>query len=72
MQIFYQASQIVGQELNNYQVMDADVVIRPALGDIDQMAFHRASEAMRRGEEAAERLREEMLRCVQRDTAETR
>ncbi len=68
LQLLYQASQIVGQELNNYQTMDADLVIRPALGDIDQMAFHRCAEAIRLGEQAAEQVREEIERCVQRDT----
>lgn len=70
MQLFYQATQIVGQELNNYQAMAADLVIRPELGDIDQMAFHRAAEAIRLGEEAAERLCEEIHRCAQRDSAQ--
>jgi NTE family protein len=72
MQIFYQATQITGQELNNYQVMTADLVIRPDLGDIEQMAFHRSAEAMQRGGEATERLREEIHRCVGRDATEAR
>ena len=72
LQLLYQASQMVGQELNNYQVMNADLVVRPLLGDIDQMAFHRCAEAIRLGEQAAEQVREEMERCVHRDSAKAR
>lgn len=53
-QVLFQAIQIMGQELNNYQTMSADVAIRPQLGDLDQLAFHRAEEAIEKGEKAAE------------------
>lgn len=53
-QVIFQAVQIMGQELNDYQTMSADVVIRPDLGDLDQLAFHRAQEAIEKGEKAAE------------------
>ncbi len=45
-QVIFQSIQIMGQELNNYQSILADVVIRPDLGDIDQLAFHRGKEAI--------------------------
>lgn len=48
-----QTFQIMGEELNRYQANLADVAIRPQLGDIDQAAFHRAREAVIKGEEAA-------------------
>ncbi len=53
-QVIFQAVQIMGQELNNYQTMLADVAIRPDLGDLDQLAFDRAKEAIDKGEKAAE------------------
>lgn len=53
-QVILQAMQIMGQELNDYQTMSADVAIRPDLGDLDQLAFPRAKEAIEKGEKAAE------------------
>ena len=53
-QVIFQAVQIMGQELNNYQTIPADVAIRPDLGDLDQLAFDRAKEAIEKGEKAAE------------------
>ena len=53
-QVIFQAVQIMGQELNNYQAMSADIAIRPHLGDMDQLAFHRGKEAIEQGEKAAE------------------
>jgi len=52
-QMFIQSIQIIGKELDTYQSTQADVVIRPRLEDIDQLAFDRAREAIRDGEEAA-------------------
>ncbi len=54
-QIFVQSIQILGEELDNYQATQADVVISPALGDIDQFGFDHAKDALRDGEEAAEK-----------------
>ena len=53
-QIMVQTLKIMGEELNRYQGILADIKIRPRLGDIDQAAFHRSREAVKRGEEAAE------------------
>lgn len=53
-QVLVQAFQIKGQELNYYQSMAADVVIRPELGNIDQASFSRAAEAIEAGVRAAE------------------
>jgi len=54
-QAFIQSIQILGEELDKYQSMQADVVIKPRLKDIDQFAFHKAKEAIRDGEDATER-----------------
>ena len=52
-QMFIQSIQILGEELDSYQSMQADVIIKPKLLNIDQFAFHRAKRAMQDGEEAA-------------------
>lgn len=54
-QLIYQSYQIMAQELSNYQAYAASVTIKPDLGDIHQMAFNRAEEAIRIGELAAEK-----------------
>ncbi|MBI1976800.1 MAG: patatin-like phospholipase family protein [Candidatus Omnitrophica bacterium] len=61
-QILVQAFQIKGQELNYYQSMTADVVIRPDLKDIDQASFHRGKEAMDAGVKATEEAMAELKR----------
>jgi len=53
-QMLLQSFQIMGHELNMYQANEADAVISVDLGDIDQAAFHRAKEAVRKGSLAAE------------------
>lgn len=54
-QMFIQSIQILGEELDSYQSMQADVVIKPKLHNIDQFAFHRAKQALEDGIEAAEK-----------------
>ncbi|MEA3305868.1 MAG: patatin-like phospholipase family protein [Candidatus Omnitrophota bacterium] len=57
--VILQAFQITGDALSRYQSMHADIIIRPDLGDIDQLAFASANIAMQKGELAAlEKLRE--------------
>ena len=53
-QLFIQSIQILGEELDRYQTMNADVIIKPALIDLDQFGFDRAKEAITDGEKAAE------------------
>jgi NTE family protein len=53
-QMILQSFQITGEELNKYQSVDADYVIKVHLGNIDQAAFERARESVRKGAEAAE------------------
>lgn len=53
-QMILQSFQIMGHELNRYQANLADVVINVDLGDLDQSAFQRGREAVRKGVEAAE------------------
>jgi len=52
-QLFIQSIQILGEELDTYQSMQADVVIKPKLHNIDQLAFDKSTQAIRDGEEAA-------------------
>jgi NTE family protein len=51
--IILQTYQIMGNELNRYQTQHADIVIRPELGGIDQLAFAKAKIAIESGERAA-------------------
>ncbi|MDD3905108.1 MAG: patatin-like phospholipase family protein [Candidatus Omnitrophica bacterium] len=53
-QILLQAFQITGEELNKYQAIDADFVIKVNLGHIDQVAFERSRESVQLGIEAAQ------------------
>ncbi len=50
---FVQGIQIMGEELNRYQSLDADVVIKVELDNIDQVAFDKAHISIPKGEEAA-------------------
>ena len=52
-QMFMQSIQILGEELDSYQSMQADVVIKPKLHNIDQFAFQHGKEAVQDGEKAA-------------------
>ncbi|MCM8790317.1 MAG: patatin-like phospholipase family protein [Candidatus Omnitrophica bacterium] len=55
-QMIVQSFQITGEELNRYQSEEADAVIKVDLpDDIDQTAFHRYSEIIEKGRQAAER-----------------
>jgi len=53
-QMILQSFQITGEELNKYQSNEGDIVIKVELGDIDQVSFDRAREAIEKGSEAAE------------------
>jgi len=56
-QMVFQSMQIVGNELNKYETKAADCVIKVDLNDdIDQMAFHKAKEIIRAGENAAKNM----------------
>lgn len=54
LRLLLQSFQIMGEELNTYQSKGADVIIEPDLGDIDQAAFDKSTEILRKGKEAAE------------------
>ncbi|MDD5634108.1 MAG: patatin-like phospholipase family protein [Candidatus Omnitrophica bacterium] len=49
-----QSLQIMGEELNNYQCLAADVVIKPTLKDIHQFDFEKVAIIIRQGEKAAD------------------
>jgi NTE family protein len=53
-QMILQSFQITGEELNKYQSVDADCLIKVDLGHIDQVAFDKAKESIQKGTEAAE------------------
>lgn len=53
-QMLLQSFQIMGEELNRYQARISDTLIKVELGDIDQVGFNRAKEAIDKGEKAAE------------------
>ncbi len=55
-QMFMQSIQILGEELDKYQAMHADIVIKPKLDNIDQFSFNRGKQAIRDGEEATEKV----------------
>lgn len=48
-QMILQSFQIMGEELNQYQSKGADFTIKVELGNLDQVAFDRAHEAMMKG-----------------------
>ena len=53
-QMIIQGFQIMGDELNRYQSKEADIAIEVDLGDLDQVSFNRAREAVAKGMIAAE------------------
>lgn len=53
-QMILQSFQITGEELNKYQSLEADLVIKVDLGDFDQVAFERSREAIEKGARAAQ------------------
>ncbi|MDD5169129.1 MAG: patatin-like phospholipase family protein [Syntrophales bacterium] len=50
---FYRAGEITASRLEEAEIADADVVIRPKVGDLHWMDFSRAGDLVRKGEEAA-------------------
>lgn len=56
LRMLLQSFQIMGEELNMYQSRQADIIIEPGLGDIDQGAFDKAPEIIQKGQEAAENI----------------
>ncbi len=53
-QVILQSFQIMGEELNKYQTLSADVAIKVELGNIDQANFERSKEAIEKGAIAAD------------------
>ena len=51
--IFYRAGEITASTLEDEELRDADVVIRPKVGDIHWMDYSRAGDLIGKGEEAA-------------------
>ncbi|MDD5439211.1 MAG: patatin-like phospholipase family protein [Candidatus Omnitrophica bacterium] len=55
-QLMIQSIQIMGEELDKYQSMRADVIVEPSLKGITQLDFHKAKEIIANGEKAAEKV----------------
>ena len=53
-QMILQSFQITGEELNKYQNIESDFLIKVNMGDIDQAAFEKSKESVQKGVEAAE------------------
>ena len=62
--IILQTYQIMGDELNRYQARQADVVLRPNLAGIDQLAFAKAKMAIESGERIATEKLSEVKRAL--------
>ena len=63
-QMLLQSFQIMGEELNRYQARISDTMIKVDLGDIDQVGFDRAKEAIAKGEKAAQGKIEQIKRML--------
>ncbi|MDP3791964.1 MAG: patatin-like phospholipase family protein [Candidatus Omnitrophota bacterium] len=63
-QMLLQSFQIMGEELNRYQSRISDTLIKVELGDIDQVGFGRAKEAIALGEKAAEEKVDQIKRML--------
>lgn len=61
-QMFIQSVQIMGEELDSYQSMQADIIIKPKLKNIDQFAFRDAKTAIKDGEIATKKTIPEIKR----------
>ncbi len=55
LRILLQSFQIMGAELNTYQSKQADIIIEPELGNIDQAGFDKSREIIHAGQVAAEK-----------------
>ena len=51
--VYYRATEIMSYHLENYELMDADVVIRPHVGDLHWADFSHARDLILEGEKAA-------------------
>jgi len=63
-QMLLQSFQIMGEELNRYQARISDTMIKVELGNIDQVAFDKAKEAIAKGEKAAEEKVDQIKRML--------
>ncbi|HOF05667.1 MAG TPA: patatin-like phospholipase family protein [Syntrophales bacterium] len=59
-EIFYRAGEITASRLGAVELEDADVIIRPEVGDLHWMDFRRSGDLIRVGEEATRRALEEI------------
>jgi NTE family protein len=62
--IYFRASQIMSHRLKNHELMDADVVIQPAVGDLHWAGFSEAKGLVAEGEKAAKKHIKEIYNAV--------
>ena len=55
LRLLLQSFQIMGEELNTYQSKEADIIIEPNLGNMDQASFDKSAEIIQKGQQAAEK-----------------
>jgi len=63
-EIFYRAGEITADKLEHAELKEADVVIRPRVGDLHWMDFSRAGDLVREGEIAAREALKEIHRAL--------
>ncbi|MBN1824986.1 MAG: patatin-like phospholipase family protein [Candidatus Eisenbacteria bacterium] len=66
------AAEILARQLENYELMEADVVIRPNVGDLHWSEFSQAEGLVREGERAAREKLEEIRRAAPRPVTRLR
>jgi NTE family protein len=64
MGVYYRVSEIMGHRLKCYELMEADVVIFPDVGDLHWSSFSQAMTLIREGETAAEKRMDDIRQAV--------
>jgi NTE family protein len=62
--IYYRASEIMAHKLQAMELLEADIVIRPDVGDLHWSDFSQARDLIREGERAADEKRDEIRDAV--------
>jgi NTE family protein len=62
--IYYRATEIMANRLQRYELMDADIVIAPIVGDLHWTCFSRATNLIEEGERATKDKLEEIRNTV--------
>jgi NTE family protein len=62
--VYLRVSEIMGEKLKQYELAEADVVIRPEVGDLHWSSFSQAMNLMDEGEKAAREKLDDIRRLV--------